>query len=178
MTTNSHGYRSPVPLTKDHAVGGFHCGEAALDDWLKRHALASQSADAARVYVVTQSSDSTVLAYYALAAAQVSPEEATARALQGQPRTRPLPALLLARFAVHLDHQRQGLGRALLRDALARCISAADAIGARLILVHAKTEAAKAWYLQFGFQESPSEPLTLSLLLKDARQSLRRPENP
>ena len=171
--TSSPAYRTPEPLEKHHDPGGFHCGEPALDDWLKRHAFTAQASDAARVFVVTGPSDSNVLAYYALAAAQVSPEEATERAPKGQPRARPLPALLLARFAVH-DHKRHGLGRALLRDALMRCIGAADAIGARLVLVHAKTEAAKAWYVEQGFQESPADPLTLMLLMKDARASLRR----
>lgn len=170
---SSPAYRTPEPLGKQHDPGGFHCGEPALDDWLKRHAFAAQASDAARVFVVTGPSDSNVLAYYALAAAQVLPDEATERALKGQPRTRPLPALLLARFAVHVEHQRHGLGRALLRDALMRCIGAADAIGARLVLVHAKTEAAKAWYVEHGFEESPAHPLTLVLLMKDARASLR-----
>lgn len=166
-------YRTPEPLANHHQVADFHCGESALDEWLKRHAMASQASEAARVFVVTGQADSSVLAYYALAAAQVSPEEATTRALQGQPRTRPLPALLLARFAVHEDHQRVGLGRALLRDVLIRCVGAADVVGARVVLVHAKTEAARNWYVQQGFQESPADPLTLLLMMKDARVSLR-----
>ena len=55
-----------------------------------------------------------------------------------------------------------------------RCLDAAEAIGARVLLVHAKHEAAKAWYMRYGFQESPTDPLHLLMLLKDVRAFLER----
>ncbi len=116
----------------------------------------------------------TVVGYYAIAAAQVALEAATARARKGQPQARPLPAILLARLAVRRDHQGMGLGRSLLQDVLLRCAEAADAIGARVLLVHAKDEAAKAWYMQYGFEESPTDPLHVLLLMKDVRAFLHR----
>jgi GNAT superfamily N-acetyltransferase len=115
-----------------------------------------------------------VVGYYALAAAHVAPGEATERALKGQPRARPVSAILLARLAVDHRHQRAGLGRSLLQDVLLRCVEAAEAIGARVLLVHAKHDAAKAWYLQHGFEESPTDPLHLIMLLKDVRVFLER----
>lgn len=162
-------YRRPEPLAKHHRFDGFRCGEPALDDWLRRHARAAQSSDSARVFVATLEDGETVVGYYAVAAAQVAPEDATERALKGQPRARPVPAILLARLAVDESHQGAGVGRSLLQDALLRCAEAADVIGARVLLVHAKHEAARTWYLQFGFEESPSDPLHLLMLLKDVR---------
>ncbi|MDQ3410471.1 MAG: hypothetical protein M3469_10870 [Actinomycetota bacterium] len=53
-----------------------------------------------------------------------------------------------------------------------RCVTAAEAIGARLLLVHAKHAAAKAWYQQYGFEESPTGPLHLQILMKDLRAQL------
>ena len=85
-----------------------------------------------------------------------------------------MPAILLARLAVDRGHQRAGLGRSLLQDVMLRCLDAAEAIGARVLLVHAKHEAAKAWYMQFGFEESPTDPLHLLMLLKDVRAFLER----
>lgn len=167
-------YRRPEPLGKHHGIDQFDCGESALDEWLARHARGAQSSGSARVYVTTLEDGETVVGYYALAAAQVSPEEATERALQGQPRSRPVPAILLARLAVARAHQRAGIGRSLLQDALLRCLEAAEAIGARVLLVHAKHEDAKVWYKQYGFEESPSDPLHLLMLLKDARAFLQR----
>lgn len=172
-------YRRPEPLGKQHRLEDFGCGEPALDDWLKRHARAAQASDSARVFVATSEDCETVVGYYVLAAAQVAPKDATTRALKGQPRTRPLLAILLARLAVDERHQGGGLGRSLLQDVLLRCVEAAEAIGARVLLVHAKHDAAKKWYLQFDFEESPTDPLQLLMLLKDVRAFLRGrlPEN-
>ena len=167
-------YRRPEPLGKQHRVDDFDCGEPALDDWLKRHALGAQASGSARVFVTTLDDAETVVGYYALAAAQVAPEEATARALKRQPRARPIPAVLLARLAVDRQHQRAGLGRSLLQDVLLRCVEAAEAIGARVLLVHAKHEVAKAWYGKFDFEESPTDPLHLMMLMKDVRAFLER----
>ena len=169
-------YRRPEPFGKQHRVDEFECGESALDDWLKRHALGAQASGSARVFVTTLTDGETVVGYYALAAAHVAPEAATARALKGQPRARPIPAILLARLAVDRQHQRAGLGRSLLQDVLLRCVDAAEAIGARVLLVHAKHEAAKAWYSQFGFEESPTDPLHLMMLIKDVRAFVQRLE--
>lgn len=166
--------RRPEPLGKHHRLHEFQCGEPALDEWLKRYAHAAHGSDSARVYVATLEGGEMVIGYYALAAAQVAPGDASARALKGQPRARPVPAILLARLAVDHKHEGGGLGRSLLQDVLLRCVEAAEAIGARVLLVHAKHEAAKAWYMQFGFEESPTDPLHLLMLLKDVRAFLRR----
>jgi GNAT superfamily N-acetyltransferase len=167
-------YRPPAPLEKHHRLDDFDCGEPALNEWLTRHARGAHASGSARVFVTTLEDGETVVGYYALAAAQVAPEAATERALKGQPRTRPVPAILLARLAVDRKHQRAGLGRSLLQDVMLRCLDAAEAIGARVLLVHAKHEAAKAWYLQYGFEESPTDPLHLLMLLKDVRSFLQR----
>ena len=55
-----------------------------------------------------------------------------------------------------------------------RCLEAAEAIGARVLLVHAKHDSGEGWYLQYGFEESPTDPLHLLMLLKDVRAFLRR----
>lgn len=161
-------YRRPERLARDHVRDDFDCGEPALDEWLKRHAQGADASESARVFVVTEDG-ATVVAYYALAAAQVEPRSATARAAKGQP-ARPIPAILLARLAVDHRHQRRGLGRSLLQDVMLRCIAAAHEIGVRVLLVHAKHEQAKQWYEQYGFEESPTDPLHLMLLMKDIRR--------
>jgi GNAT superfamily N-acetyltransferase len=73
-----------------------------------------------------------------------------------------------------VDHTEQGLGlgKALLKDALLRCLQGADAIGARAVLVHAIDEDAKAFYKHFGFEACPANDLHLMLLMKDLRKYL------
>lgn len=160
----------PGPLTAAHDVSNFDCGKQELTEWLRRYALQNQQAGAARVYVVHRSGR--VVGYYALAASSVEPEEAPERVKKGLAR-HPIPVILLARLAVDVSEQGQGLGRALLKDALSRSASAADEIGARAILVHAKDDEAQAFYRHFDFEPSPTDLLHLFLLMKDLRAILR-----
>jgi len=162
------GYLVPELLAKHHFLDSFDCGERALDDWLKRFARPAQASGSARVFVTAEDGE-TVAGFYALAAAQIEPANATARAIKGEPANRPVPAVLLARLAVDRAHQRRGVGRSLLQDAVLRCLQAADAIGVRAILAHAKHPTARAWYEQYGFEPSPTDPLHLMMLIKDLR---------
>jgi predicted N-acetyltransferase YhbS len=82
--------------------------------------------------------------------------------------------VLLARLAVDSSVQGKGLGRALLRDALIRVAGAAEEIGIRVLLLHAKDEGARDFYLKCAeFESAPTDPLHLFLLMKDLRKSLQ-----
>ena len=168
-------FRPPEPLGPPHRLDDFRSEEPALDEWLKRHAREAHASGSARVYVTTTVADpDTVVGYFALAAASLAPAEAGKRARKGQPSGRPIPAILLARLARDLRHRGSGLGASLLQDALLRCSQAAETIGARVLLVHAKHEKAKVFYLRYGFEESPTDPLHLLILMKDVRAHLNR----
>jgi len=167
------GYGRPEPLAAHHDLGSFGCGEPALDSWLQWHARASHASGGARVFVTTHSDAPTrVVGYYALAATQIEPADATPRLLKGQPRERAVPAVLLARLAVDREHQGRHLGQSLLRDAMLRVAQASDPIGIRALLVHARHERVRAWDARYGFEPSPTDPLHLVLLLKDLRKAL------
>jgi predicted N-acetyltransferase YhbS len=56
-----------------------------------------------------------------------------------------VPVFLLARLAVDQAEKGKGLGAALLKDALLRSLQAADIVGCRAVLVHAKDQAAQAF---------------------------------
>ena len=112
-----------------------------------------------------------MIGYFALAASGIRRASSVER---GQPESHLIPALLIARLAVDQRVQGQGVGRSLLLDAVLRCSAAADAIGARVILVHAKDDAAAAWYRQFGFVSSPTDAYNLQQLMKGARATVRQ----
>jgi GNAT superfamily N-acetyltransferase len=163
-------YQQPRKLTTHDPVEGFRCGKAALDEWLVRYALTNQAAGMATVFVAT-SDDGSIAGYYALSAGGVDHADAPARAAKGIPR-HPIPVVVLTRMAVHEDHQGAGLGRSLLRDALIRVATASDLIGVRALLIHAKDETARAFYMaQAEFEASPTDALHLFLLLKDLKKS-------
>ncbi len=166
-------YSWPQPLDERHELDDFDCGVPALGDWLKKHARGSHASGAARVFVTTGEDGKVAVGYYALAAAQVEPSTATARAGKGLPAHRPIPAVLLARLAVDRRPQGAGLGTCLLQDAMLRCLQAADAVGIRVLLVHAKEEA-REWYLRYGVEPSPTDELHLLLLMKDLRAFVER----
>lgn len=93
-------------------------------------------------------------------------EDASGRAAKGQPAY-PIPVILLARLAIDKSEQGQGLGKALLKNALQRSVQASNEIGARAVLVHAIDEEAKAFYKHFGFEDCAVGDLHLMLLIKD-----------
>ncbi len=160
---------APVLLTRNHEVGEFDCGKAPLNDFLIKYALQNQSSGGARSYVLV--GEIRVIGYYSLAPASVAPEDAPPRVTKGQGRY-PVPVILMARFAVDQSEQGKGYGKALFRDALRRALAGSEAIGGRAHLVHAKDEEARAFYLRFGMEASPTNPMHLLLLFKDIRQSL------
>jgi len=160
-------YGAIEKLRREHLLDRFDCGKEDLNRFLKRQAWNSQQAHSAQTYVLVK--DLRVLGYYSLAAGSVTHEEATERVKKGLAR-HPIPVILLARLAVDASVHGKGLGSALLKDALLRTAQAADAIGARALLVHAKDDSAKAFYEHFTFEASPSDPYHLLLIMKDLLQ--------
>ncbi len=156
---------SPVEkLRFDHKTEAFDCGKAELNRFLSRFAFVNQRANTAQTYVVCRGTQ--VVGYYSLTVGQADHKDAPARISQGMAR-HPIPLMILARLAVDRREQGKRLGAALLKDALLRCVAAADIAGIRALFVHAKDEEATAFYRHFNFQPSPTDPHHLFLLMKD-----------
>ena len=166
---SSTSYGSVRKLAASDNVEVFDSGQPALNQFLQRFALTSQKANSAQTYVSCQKG--AVAGFYSLAVGSVEPENTAPRVLKGMAR-HPVPVMILARLAVDLKHQGVGLGHALLRDALLRCAQAADIAGIRALLVHAKDDAARQWYLNWEFEPSETDPFHLFLLLKDLKAIL------
>jgi GNAT superfamily N-acetyltransferase len=153
---------APEPLSADHQIHAFACGESVLDDWLKRRALSNQSSGASRTFVVTNEARE-VMGYYALAAGAVAHHDAPRAIRQNMPD--PIPVMVLARLAVDKRAQGMKLGAALLQDAVRRCILVSHNTGVRAMLVHALNDNARQFYAYYGFKESSAHPMTLMLRL-------------
>jgi predicted N-acetyltransferase YhbS len=172
--TPAGAIEAPRPLGPQCDCSGFDSGQPALDIWLKRNALRSQSSGAARTYVIT--SGQTVIGYYALAVGSVARAEATGPVRRNMPD--PIPVMLLARLAVDRRWQGQGLGAGLLRDAVLRTLQAAKFGGIRAMLVHAISTDAARFYRYFGFQPSPATDMTLMAALSALEGALVADVNP
>ncbi len=153
---------APVLLNSDHDASLFDCGNDTLNEWLKKRALKNQSSGASRSFVICH--NNRVIGYYALASGSIERLIAPGAIARNMPE--PIPVTVLGRLAVDTQYQGQRLGGALLKDALLRTLSIAQNVGVRAMLVHAISEPAKRFYQDFGFQESPVDPMTLLLSMR------------
>jgi GNAT superfamily N-acetyltransferase len=154
-------------LSPDHSIEGFDCGKEALNRYLVSYAWQNQQAGAARTYVGLLGD--AVIGYHTLAVGHVNQEDAPERLTKGLAR-HPIPIMLLARLAVDRRWHGQGVGKALLKDAMQRTLQAAEIAGIRAFAVHAKDDEASTFYRKFDFIPSPTDPMHLFVLLKDVRR--------
>jgi GNAT superfamily N-acetyltransferase len=152
-------FANPVPLTGRHDLEKFDSGEPVLDEWLRKKALhnAVCHQDLRRL---PNRSDG-VIGYYALCMGQLLNRDAVGSMRRNMPTH--IPAVILARLAVHSAWQRRGLGQFLLGDAVGRSLRAAQQVSARLVVVHAISPAAEAFYTLNGFTRLPTDTPTYAL---------------
>ncbi len=84
----------------------------------------------------------------------------------------PIPIMRIGRLAVDRSVSGQGIGEALLVDALQRALDASEKIGIFAIIVDAKNESAKSFYKKYGFIELTNKPMVLFILISTVRDSL------
>lgn len=128
----------------------------------------------ARTTVVTLADEVTVVGFYGWCMSRVAIDDAPGRFRRGAGRY-PQPVALLARLGVDARHEGHGLGAALFADVVLRLVAVAEQIGCRGLLIHCEDDRARAFYRHLvpELEPSPSDPLHLLLLVKDARRSLR-----
>ena len=165
------GYSAPRPISDSDDLARFDSGEPSLDEYLRTRALANHIEGGSRCFVTCR--DGRVVGFYALASAAAEHRAVPGRVRRNMPN--PVPVILLSRLAIDRKEQGKGLGSHLLRDAISRCVAVADVIGVRAILVHALHDQARAFYAHFDFAPSPTDPLHLLLLIKDARALIEPP---
>jgi GNAT superfamily N-acetyltransferase len=167
-------YLRPRLLEAGDVLDDFECSSAEQTLWLHRHARQANATGTAKVLVVTEADSIDVIAYYAWAMASITVDDAPKRLRKGAGHY-PQPVALLARLGVHLSHEGRGLGTALLKDVIGRAAELGADIGCRGLLIHAETEAALDFYLHLipEFEQSPTDPLHLILLMKDIHYTLR-----
>lgn len=167
-------YDPPRPLGGEDDIDDFTARSPEQTVWLRQHARQSAASSLTKVFVVTARGGHEVAAYYAWTMAQIDLRDAPSRLAKGVGRY-PQPVALLARLAVDEGHEGLGLGAALVRDVVERTAAISDEIGCRALLVHAESDDARDFYLHLipEFEQSPTDPLHLVLLLKDIKATLR-----
>jgi GNAT superfamily N-acetyltransferase len=162
----------PAPIRADQELADFDSGESSLNEWLKKRAFKNHMSGASRCFVLCAGAN--VIGYYSLSAGAISHETAPKSMRRNMPD--PLPVLLLGRLAVDKRYHNQGIGQALLRDAMLRAVNVAGDAGVFALLVHALSDQAKQFYLSRGFVESPLQPMTLIMTIETIRLILAEPD--
>lgn len=161
MANDGVALGAPVLLTQTHEASTFDSGELALDDWLRKRAWANLQAGASRTYVVCPVGSNAIAGYYAISMGQILAEGALGSMRRNMPPH--IPAVILGRLAIDREWQGKGLGRAMLADVVRRSLRASEEVSARLVVVHAISPAAEAFYLHHGFARLPVATATLAL---------------
>lgn len=161
-------------LTRAHDRTTFCSGREELDAWFHNAALQAQQRNRSARTTVLLDGD-LVVGYYSLAAHAVAYSSASEQLVRGVPRSEAVPAVLLARLAIHTDHQGRGLGRRLLADAVREVLAAVEHVGIVLLTVDAIDEHAAAFYERYGFIRLDIERQrpTLAARIKDLQRTFR-----
>lgn len=153
------GISAPVSLGPDHDLADFDCGSPDLNDWLRHRAFKNESRFS-RTYGICE--ERRVVGYFCISAGSVERSQVPGRVRRNAPDI--IPVSIIGRLAVDRTHAGRGLGADLLSDALRRIALASQNIGIGAVLVHAKDEAAKRFYLSCAeFIEYPAGSRTLFL---------------
>jgi GNAT superfamily N-acetyltransferase len=148
-------------LRRSHPRKTFHSGVAEVDDWLARNALQNQDKHLSATRVLLDAAG-TIAGYYTLATGQIDFSDLPPEEAKKLPR-RLLPAAILAWLGVSEAHQKQGLGRLLLAQALRDCYEAGHTFAFIAVILDCINDAAKAFYQLFDFEELPGHPYRLFL---------------
>lgn len=147
----------------------FGCGVPALDQYLRKQAAQEMRRRFSVTYVLEDSNNpGRIRGYYTLTSTSaelgVLPDD-TAQKLPNYPK---VSAVLLARLAVDERDRGQGLGGILLVDAIRRAYHHSGSIGAALVVVEAKGEAAISFYKHYGFRAFPDNHHQLFIPMAEA----------
>lgn len=140
----------------------FHCDSEPLSRYLREQATQDIRRCVAACFVALADGQR-IAGYYTLASASLFLADLPTSTSKKLPRYPTVPAVRMGRLAVDHEFKGQGLGGALLADALH--LAARSEIAAFALVVDAKDEGAAAFYKHHGFMALPDSSQTLFLPL-------------
>ena len=126
----------------------FHCGNIELDRFFQRYAGQNQFRHhIGTSYIAVL--DQQITGFVTVSMGELTTENIT-RALRKRLPAYPLPVLRIARLAVDLNFQKQGIGKLLLKAMLELALDLRDQVGCTGVVVDAKPDSVD-FYNQLGF---------------------------
>ncbi|MDO9599051.1 MAG: GNAT family N-acetyltransferase [Azoarcus sp.] len=157
-----------APLDTAHERVAFNSGSGPLDRYFREQVTQDVRRRVTACFVALADGQR-IAGYYTLASASVLLADLPASTGKKLPRYPTVPAVRMGRLAVDQAFKGQGLGGALLADALDRAVR--SEIAAYALMVDAKDEAAAAFYQHHGFIALSESPSTLFLPLATVQAS-------
>jgi ribosomal protein S18 acetylase RimI-like enzyme len=151
-----------VPIEQVQDRNTFNSGSEPLDSYFRERVMQDVRRRVTACFVAL-SNDGRIAGYYTLASASVFLGDLPVKLIKKLPRYPSVPAVRMGRLAVDQAFKGQGLGGALLADALNRVIR--SEIAAYALVVDAKDNTAADFYRHHGFLQTDSESVTLFLPL-------------
>jgi GNAT superfamily N-acetyltransferase len=165
--------RHEEPISKSLDRASFDCGNAQMNDFLRRFARQSHEQNASKTFCAIDSAISNrILGFYTIAPSAVAHESVPTAMTKGLARHE-VPGFKLARIATDRSVAGQGLGGQLLAAAALRCLRLAGEGGGILLIIDAKDERAANWYASYGAEPLQGKPLTLVMPLATFAADLR-----
>ena len=149
-----------------HDRSQFNSGTPALDRYLREQVSQDIRRRVAACFVAL-TDERRVAGYYTLATASLPLADLPDEVRSKLPRYAAVPAIRMGRLAVDAAFKGQGLGGALLVNALRR--AAGSEIPAAVLIVDAKDDQVATFYLHHSFIPFADSPLTLFLPLASVR---------
>ncbi|OKH40151.1 GNAT family N-acetyltransferase [[Phormidium ambiguum] IAM M-71] len=141
----------------------FDCGVPELNEYLKKYARQNDRRGIAKTFVaISEGENKDVAGYYSVGMAEIKRESLPANYQRGIPRY-PVPSMRLTRLAVAVTMQGKGLGGELLIECFRKAVRLSSEVGIFAVIVDAKNQPAKEFYLKYGF--IPLEDNELSLFI-------------
>ncbi|MDE1991909.1 MAG: GNAT family N-acetyltransferase [Rhizobiaceae bacterium] len=160
-------------IGRQHNREGFDCADGDLNDFLRRYARQSHDLGAAKTFVAIDVADNkTILGFYSLAPTSLDYHQTPEAVRRRLPR-HDVPGFKLARIAVGLSMQGQGLGGQLLLSAGRRCLQVAAQVGGMMLVIDARNDRAADWYRKYGAIPLADVGHTLVLPLATIEMALR-----
>ena len=149
------------PLAKGHKRADFTCGSNRIDSYFRETVSQDVKRKYATCFVAREITTNPVAGFYTLSSSNVPLTDVPEPLAKKLPRYPTVPAVLIGWLGRHKDYAGQGLGEALLFDAI-KTVAAAP-IGAHAIFAEAIDDQAAAFYAAFGFAPLGRRPCTLYL---------------
>lgn len=158
------------PLAKAHRRTDLTCGDDRIDRFFRETVSQDVKRNYATCFVARDITTDRIAGFYTLSSSNVPVTEVPEPLAKKLPRYPTVPAVLIGWLGRHTDYAGQGLGEALLFDAI-RTVATAP-IGAHAIFADAIDDKAAAFYAAFGFIPLIQRPHTLYLPMATASRLL------